>query len=80
MMNLAKLYFISRPIGEKLNEKGKAIPLTEAEIEQGLDATVAKIEQAFIGNEYKEVKEAWDIFTEINAKTIDFAVDSGMII
>ena len=26
-----------------------------------------------------EVKEAWDIFTEINAKTIQFGIDTGMI-
>ena len=62
--------------------KGQPIPLqvNKEDGEIDLDATVAKIEQALaIGNEYKEVKEAWDIFTEINAKTIQFGIDTGMI-
>lgn len=65
---LAKLYFIARR-GEKLNEKGKPIPLTEAEIEQGLQ----------IGEDYLFIKEVFDNFQEYNNKTIDFAVDSGIL-
>ena len=62
--------------------KGQPIPLqvNKADGEIDLDATIAKIEQALaIGNEYKEVKEAWDIYTEINEKTIQFGIDTGMI-
>ena len=65
---LAKLYFISRR-GEKLNEKGKAIPLTEAEIEQGLQIAI----------DYPFIEEVFDNFQEYNNKTIDFAVDSGIL-
>ena len=62
--------------------KGQPIPLqvNREDGEIDLDATVAKIEQALaIGNEYKEVKEAWDILWVINAKTIQFGIDTGMI-
>ena len=65
---LAKLYFISRR-GQKLNEKGKPIPLTETEIEQGLQIAI----------DYPFIKEVFDNFQEFNNKTIDFAVDAGIL-